>query len=47
MIFYDNQNFMSQADGFLKAVASPGLARDIVLYLNSHPMGEYTPLQLS
>ena len=47
MNFYDNQSFMSQADGFLKAVSSPGLARDIIIYLNSHPMGEYTPLQLS
>ena len=47
MNFYDNQSFMSQADGFLKAVSSPGLARDILIYLNSHPMGEYTPLQLS
>lgn len=47
MNFYDNQSFMSQADGFLKAVSSPGLGRDIVVYLNSHPMGEYTPLQLS
>ena len=47
MNFYDNQSFMSQADGFLKAVSAPGLARDIVVYLNNHPMGEYTPLQLS
>ncbi|MFQ7322790.1 MAG: hypothetical protein ACLRN0_06375, partial [Lactobacillus delbrueckii] len=47
MNFYDNQSFMSQADGFLKAVSSPGLTRDIIIYLNSHPMGEYTPLQLS
>lgn len=47
MNFYDNQSFMSQADGFLKAVSAPCLARDIIIYLNSHPMGEYTPLQLS
>ena len=47
MIFYNDESFMSQADGFIKAVAVPGLARDIVVYLNSHPMGEYTPLQLS
>lgn len=47
MNFYDNQSFISQADGFLKAVSAAGLARDIVVYLNNHPMGEYTPLQLS
>lgn len=47
MIFYDNQNFMSQADGFLKAVADEGLAREIIVFLNNHPMGEYTPLVLS
>ena len=47
MIFYNDESFMSQADGFIKAVAAPSLARDIVVFLNSHPMGEYTPLQLS
>lgn len=39
MIFYNDESFMSQADGFIKAVAVPGLARDIVVYLNRPPHG--------